>query len=238
MNQFALRDDADVRAKFLHDLQHVRGEENRRAAADTLLERVAQYPRRHRVHTLERFVEEQQVGIGNQRGGEGEFLFHPVREFQRQFLLLVRQVHHGQQLVATFAHRVARQQIHAADEGEVFARRQVVEQRQVLRHHADAALHLQCAARVAHVLAQDAHGARRWRQQAREHLDGGGFARAVGAEEAVEAAGFDVEVQFIDGAELPEITRQIGRFNGDTRGLATGGKLVVTGSRSNYKFSR
>ena len=74
------------------------------------------------------------------------------------------------------------------DEREVFARRQVVEQRQVFRHHADAAFHRERAFRVADVFAEDAHRAAAGRQQAGEHLDGGGFARAVRAEKTVETA--------------------------------------------------
>ena len=158
--------------------------------------------------------------------GQGEFFLHAVRKFERELLLLVRQIHHGEQLIATFAHRVARQQIHAADESEVFARRQVVEERQVLRHHADAAFYFQRAPRIARVLAEDADATRRWRQQAGEHLDGGGFARAIGAKETVETAGLDAEVQFIDRAELPEIARQVGGFDGDIHGAGNGPETI------------
>ncbi len=123
-----------------------------------------------------------------------------------------------EQLGAAFAHRVARQLIHAADEREEFARRQVVEQREVFRHHADVAFHFQRPARIAYVLVEDAHRAAPRGEQAGEHFDGGGFARAVGAEETIKAAGLDAEVQFIDGAELPEITRQVGGFDGGIHG--------------------
>lgn len=104
---------------------------------------------------------------------------------------------------------------HAADEGEVFPRGEVVEQREVLGHHADAALHLERAARIAHVLAEDADAAAAGCEQAGEHFDGGGFARAVGAEEAVEAARGDAEAELVDGAEGTEVPRQAGGFEGD-----------------------
>jgi hypothetical protein len=42
---------------------------------------------------------------------------------------------------------------------------------------------------------------RRWGEQAGEHLDGGGLAGAVGAEEAEELAGLDDEIEVVDGGE-------------------------------------
>ena len=47
-------------------------------------------------------------------------------------------------------------------------------------------------------------GAAGGREQAGEHLDGGGFAGAVGAEEAEELAGLDGEVDVVDGGEVAE----------------------------------
>jgi hypothetical protein len=47
-----------------------------------------------------------------------------------------------------------------------------------------------------------------------------------------------VEVQFIDGAELPEITRQVGGLDGDIHGLAMGRKLPGAGGWSNRKANQ
>src|SRR5580658_6800861 len=71
MNQFPVRDDAHVRAESLDNLEHVRSQEDRRAAPDALFEGVAQHAGGDGIHTLERFVQEQQVGVGNQGGGQG-----------------------------------------------------------------------------------------------------------------------------------------------------------------------
>ena len=143
LDQLALDDDADVRAQPLDDLQDVRRQEDRRAAGHEAGQQVADDARRHRVHPLERLVEEQQVRVGQQRRGQGQLLLHAVRVFQRQLLLLVLQAEQRQQLVDAAADRVARQQVHAADEGEVLAGRQVVEQGQVFGDDADAALRLE-----------------------------------------------------------------------------------------------
>ena len=52
------------------------------------------------------------------------------------------------------------------------------------------------------------------RQQAGEHLDGGGFARAVRAEKAVKLARFHAQIEPIHGAHGPKVARQTLGFNG------------------------
>ncbi len=42
------------------------------------------------------------------------------------------------------------------------------------------------------------------REQPGEHLDGGGFPRAIGAEEAEELSGGDAQVDVVNGHEFPE----------------------------------
>ena len=46
------------------------------------------------------------------------------------------------------------------------------------------------------------------REQAGEHLDGGGFARAVGAEEAEELSGRDAQVDAVNGHKFAEAAAQ------------------------------
>src|SRR5205814_138925 len=147
----------------------------------TPLERVTQDTRGDSIDALEWLVQKQQVGIGNQRRSQGEFLLHAMRELQRELLLLAREIHHRQQFVATLADGGRWQKIHATDESEVFARGQVIEERQVFRHHANAALDLERMARVGQVLAEKPDVAAGGREQAGEHLDGGGLAGTVRA---------------------------------------------------------
>src|SRR5579859_2417000 len=49
---------------------------------------------------------------------------------------------------------------------------------------------------------------RAWSEQPGEHLDGGGFARAIGAEETEELAGRNAQVHAIDGNEFSETPGQ------------------------------
>ncbi len=62
--------------------------------------------------------------------------------------------------------------------------------------------------RVARVLAQDAHRAARGCEQASEHFDGGGFARAIGAEKAVKLAGFHAQIKAVHGTQIAEAAGQ------------------------------
>ena len=112
------------------------------------------------------------------------------------------------------AHRRRRQQIHPADEGEILARRQVVEQGEILRHHADPAFDLAGGVGRGQVGAQNPHRAAAGRQQAGEHLDGGGFARAVGAEKTEELPRFDAQIKSVHRAHRSEAARQPARLNG------------------------
>ena len=46
------------------------------------------------------------------------------------------------------------------------------------------------------------------REQPSQHFDGGGFSRAVGAEEAEELSGRDAQVDAVDGHEFAETAAQ------------------------------
>ena len=64
------------------------------------------------------------------------------------------------------------------------------------------------------VQAEDLDGAGGGGEQAGEHLDGGGFACAVGAEEAEELAGSDGEVDVLNGGEFAETAGEACGGNG------------------------
>src|SRR3546814_6712714 len=75
--------------------------------------------------------------------------------------------------------------LHGGEEFEVLAHGQVAEQRELLRHVADAAAQL--LGLCGDAQAQHLDLAFGGREQAAEHADGGRLARAVRAEEAVDA---------------------------------------------------
>ena len=80
----------------------------------------------------------------------------------------------------------------------VLAARQQRVQRGLLQRGADRGAH--GGALADDVVARHARRARGGRQQRGEHQDGGGLAGAVGAEEAVDLAGLDAQVDAVDGA--------------------------------------
>ena len=83
---------------------------------------------------------------------------------------------------------------------------QPVEQRQVLRDHANAALDRD---RIGERIdAENAHRAAAGLEQPGQALDRGRFASAVGTQEAVEASGRNGEIDAVHGAKAAEESRE------------------------------
>src|SRR5258708_38776004 len=55
------------------------------------------------------------------------------------------------------------------------------------------------------------------RQEAGEHFDGSGFARAIGAQKTEELAGRDLEIDFVHSGEAAEAPRELVRRDSDRR---------------------
>ena len=92
--------------------------------------------------------------------------------------------------------------IHAADEGEVFAGGELAEEGHAFGNDADVAFDFDGVGEE--VLAENLDGARGGCEEAGEHLDGGGFAGAVGTEKAEELAGLDGKIDVVDCGESVE----------------------------------
>ena len=88
------------------------------------------------------------------------------------------------------------QAVHAGLKAHVLARGQERVERRLLERHADRVADVRP---VAHdVVAGNPGGAGGGREERREHVDGGRLAGAVGAQEAVDLAGLDLEVDAVD----------------------------------------
>jgi len=94
------------------------------------------------------------VRMDKTAAASASFFLHSVRVLERELLFLVGQSQQRQKLVATAADGLARHEMNAADEGEILARRQVVEQRQIFRNDADVAFGIERLALVEHVSPQ------------------------------------------------------------------------------------
>jgi hypothetical protein len=124
------------------------------------------------------------------------------------------------------ARRGARHLVHGREEVQVLADRQVLVQREALRHVADAPL--QRLGVAGNLVAEhvDLAGARA--QQAAQHADRRRFSGPIRPEEAVHLAFAHGEIDVVDGHERAEAFRQSLRVNGDV--VVHGARVAVTGS--------
>jgi len=86
--------------------------------------------------------------------------------------------------------------VHAADELQELGAGEAIEEERFVGHQTDAPLDIEFAFGERH--AQQFNGAGGGRDEAGEHADGGGFARAVGTQESEEATAGDDEVEAVD----------------------------------------
>jgi hypothetical protein len=132
----------------------VRRQENCGSPIDVSGKHVANNARGDGVDTFKRFVQEQQVGVGKKRGSQGQLLLHAMRELEGEFLFVVLQTKQVQQFIDPLTDDVMGQQIHAADEGEMFAGGEVIEEGEIFGHDADQSLGFERFPRIEHVFAE------------------------------------------------------------------------------------
>ncbi len=97
--------------------------------------------------------------------------------------------------------------VKAGDEAQVFVAGQLFVEEGAIGDIAGAPFALERGA--GEIMAADGHRAGRWLQQAGQHLDGGGLAGAVGAEEAVDFAGRNRQADIVDGGEAAEVFAEL-----------------------------
>jgi len=172
------------------------------AVARHRLQQVAHDLGGHRVDGLERFVQEQHLGIGQERHGERCFLAHAVGAGSREGAAPVLQAQRVQQLRGARARLVAGHAVDVAGEQQVLFHGEIVEQAEILRQHADAALQLQRIGRGVQAAHSDL--ARGRRQQAGHHLHGGGFTRPIWPQERADRSGGHFQVDPLTAVNSPK----------------------------------
>ena len=162
---------------------------------------------RQRIHAGRRFVEEQDLGLVHQRAGECEPLLEAERKIARRGVEHrgETELRHGPVDAGLLA--VAPEPIRAAEEPQVLLHRQVGVERKLLCHVSDAPAR-RCG-RGAQVETGDVQSARRGRKQAAQHPEGGGFSRAIGAEQAENLAPGNRERHVMHGDEAAEAAREV-----------------------------
>ena len=158
-------------------------------------------------------------------GGQGQALFPAAGKLAGQLVLALRQAQAGD----AFAHGLAAvlDGIHAGHEVEVFLDGQVLVKAETLGHVADLALDGVAVGDdvVAEANALAFVGA----QQAAQHADEGGFAAAVGAEEAADFSGADLEVNVVHGGDAAEPLGHAAHVNGEIAQAWSGAERTSTG---------
>ena len=128
--------------------------------------------------------------------GDVEATRQAARELARAELSKVAQPDKVDRLVYQRTAELAVADVKAAEIVDVLAHGEFVEHRNLLRDHADAALEVVAGGR--HGFAEQLNGAFVVGKQLQDTVDGRGFARAVGAQQAKDLAGGDAQVKVVE----------------------------------------
>ena len=195
-------------------LVHVmRGDEQGRAGVGQFEQAGPEIAARFRIDRAGRFVQQKQFRFVQHRTGQGEALLLAARHRAGQLLAAVAEMVTLDHLVHALHGELARQIVHGGEKLQVLLHRQVFVQRELLRHVADALL--QRLGLFGNAQAQHFHFARARRQQAAEHAQRGGFARTIGAEEAIDLAARHHQVHVVHRDQRTEALGQSARADGD-----------------------
>ncbi len=193
--------------------QVMRGHQNRGAQVSQLVDHAPESAAGQRIDAGGRLVEKEHGRLVHDRGAEGHALFPAAGQAAGELVLLAlesRERHHPLLHLVAFPLVDA---VHSREEVEILVDREIVVEREFLRHVADALAYGLSAHAAA--LAGEFHLARGDVEQAAEHLDGGGLASSIGAQEPVDLSVADLNIHVMDGGERAEAFGQILRADGD-----------------------
>src|SRR5579862_6971285 len=234
-------DDHPVTDAF-HDVEEVRAVDDRRALAGERADERLEAEGRVRVEPVQRLVEEDRAWIVEERRRDDDPLPHALR-VRTELLAPQRPVAQLEELgEAPDARRglVLRQAIQRRDEMEVLPPGERLEDGAGLRHVADDLLHLDRLADD--VEAEDLGRARRGRQHARQHLDGGRFSGAVRSEEREELPARDLEIETADRLDLAVAFREPAESDHVVSGVPSGPvrheRTAAPGQRGRRRWER
>ena len=178
-------------------------------ACALLLQDFERHPRVDRIEVGERLIHHDQVGVVQQRRDELRLLLHPAAEVLGLLLPVLVEVEPLQpvgQLDAgrRFGHPLQRRQVDQRG-----LELEVAVEAALLRHVADAVL-----GGLVQLLAEQPHLAAVRAEDVEHHADGRRLARAVGAQQAEDFAGVDVEGDIGNGLDRAEALAEAGKLNG------------------------
>ena len=208
----------------------VRRHEHRHAPLrGELVDQVPEEPPAAGVDAARRLVEEEQLRLVQERGGERHALPLAGREgLGHRSARSDSNPRRAASVRDPLLQPRGLEAVDRAEEAQVLLDREVEVERELLAHVAEAPLPLLGV--PGHVETAEADGRARARlEQAREHPDRRRLARAVGPEEAEDAAAGHVEADGVDGREVAEAARQPARLQ---EGLRDRGAHAATPSSS------
>src|SRR5690348_9618640 len=208
-------DDGHMAAEALDDLENMRSEKNGDTSFGHPAQKCFECSGRKRVYAFEWLVKKENPRAVDDSGGQGQFFLHSVRVVRDQSLGAIGELHEFEELIGTALGRGTVETVHAANEPQIFGAGQSLEKPHALRHNADLTFHFDGTRRE--VQAEKLSPAGTGGQQARKHLDGGGFARPVGPEKSEELSCCNSKIDGIDRGEIAKTTCQLFGHDGCVR---------------------
>ncbi len=176
-------------------------------AAEQVVENLPELSARDGVDPGGRLVEQQQLGLVNERAAQMQLLLHAARELRRATFAEGREAAPRQKLRLARLARTGRHAVEVGEEVQVLGDREGSVESEALRDVADA--RAQTLRFPGHVAPEHRGAAARGFQQRGQDLQQGRLAGAVGADEAEHLAWTYLEVDAVDGDELPEASGEL-----------------------------
>ncbi len=189
-------DDADPVGHPFGDFQNMRGHDHGAAGANPIAEQSLDVAGGHRIEPGQRLVQDDQAGFVHQRSGQRDLLAHALGKSLAALVQMRLQSERDQQALRGRFRCRGIDAPQAGDEFEIFQRRQLVVDHRLV---GDPRHHLLGGDRIGErVDAEHRDGSGVGPQQPGHHAQRRGLAGAVGAEQGIEFAGADSEIERID----------------------------------------
>src|SRR6266850_292589 len=181
----AVLQDENVRANLLHDVEQMRADNNGRTVSSPLQDRIFHAANPDRIQPGQWLVEVNHPGRMQQPARDSELLFHAAGEFARQSVFLVSQLQLFEQYTGDSF--IVAYLVDPGGKREMLLDRQIIEKPRLVGEEREQSFRWD---RIqANVVAANAYDASSRRNDAGEATHGGGFPRAVWADQPDDFAG-------------------------------------------------
>ena len=199
--ELAAIQDGNAIAKGLRIGQNVRGEKDRLLFLAQLQNQIAHFAAPDGVKAGHRLVEENHVGVIDQRLRDARSLHHPFGKPPKRDVSRLGESHSLQKLINAPPQSVSAHSEKPTCVVQQFFRRQVIVKIRILGKVTDTLVH----AGVIQFLAQDSRRAGSGKDQAEEDFEGGGLPRPIGTQQTKDFARLHLEVEGIQSPLDPRL---------------------------------